>query len=223
MSAPPVTTWWWIRHAPVTANRGRIYGASDPPCDTGDRPVFQRLAALVPSDAVWLTSHLQRTSQTAQAIRREMAAPPTAAPEVEQRLGEQSFGDWQGRAYAELDQLRDKAWHRFWLTPARYCPPGGESFVEVMARVEAAVREATERHQGRAIVAVAHGGTIRAALAQALRLDPESALSFAIDNCALTRIDHIGAGPGSHDPGEVESWRVAAVNLNPASDLHQLM
>ena len=28
-----VTRWWWIRHAPVTANNGRIYGQGDPPAD----------------------------------------------------------------------------------------------------------------------------------------------------------------------------------------------
>jgi len=37
--------------------------------------------------------------------------------------------------------------------------------------------------------------TIRAALA--LGLDPEAALAFTIENCSITRIDHIdGAGMG---------------------------
>ena len=43
---------------------------------------------------------------------------------------------------------------------------------------------------GRTIVAVAHGGTIKAALALALQLETEAALAFAIDNCSITRLDH---------------------------------
>ena len=34
MSRP--TQWWWIRHAPVTAVAGRLYGQVDVDCDTGD-------------------------------------------------------------------------------------------------------------------------------------------------------------------------------------------
>ena len=57
-------------------------------------------------------------------------------------------------------------------------------------------------------MAVAHGGTIRAALAVALALDPESALAFNTDNLALTRIDHLALEEG-------EAWRVVGVNLPP--------
>jgi hypothetical protein len=37
------------------------------------------------------------------------------------------------------------------------------------------------------IVAVAHGGTIRAAIALALNLPPQGGLAFAIENCASRR------------------------------------
>jgi len=73
-----------------------------------------------------------------------------------------------------------------------------------MARLTAAYR-------GRDIVAVAHGGSIRAALAVALGIEAERALAFSIDNCSLTRLDHI-AGPGADDEGQ---WRINAVNLHP--------
>ena len=35
-----VTRWWWIRHAPVSNPRGRIYGATDVPADTTDEATF---------------------------------------------------------------------------------------------------------------------------------------------------------------------------------------
>ena len=42
-------------------------------------------------------------------------------------------------------------------------------------------------HRGRDIVAVTHGGTIKVALALALGLDPQAALSFLVENCSITR------------------------------------
>ena len=59
--------------------------------------------------------------------------------------------------------------------------------------------------------ATRHGGSIRAALAVALGIEAERALAFTIDNCSLTRLDHI-AGPGADDEGQ---WRINAVNLHP--------
>ena len=212
-----VTSWWWIRHAPVVGHEGRIYGAQDVDCDTSDSHVFRRLARTLPQEALWLTSHLSRTWARAEAIRRAAGHPrPDDRLEVP-ALGEQSFGDWQGLSHAELDALRDGAWHRFWLTPAEERPPGGESFVDLMARVGEAISRLNQAHGGRHIVAVAHGGTIRAALAQALGLHPERALAFEIANCSLTRIDHIVGSPGSHDPDVGEAWRVGLVNADPGS------
>jgi len=209
-----VTSWWWIRHAPVVSHAGRIYGALDVPCDTSEAAVYDRLARLLPDDPLWITSQLGRAQATADAIEAAAAADPVERL-VETAFAEQSFGDWQGMSYRELDELRDGAWHRFWLTPAEERPPGGESFVDVMARVAAAVRGLSVAHAGRQIVAVAHGGTIRAALAQALSLEPERALAFEIANCSVTRIDHIAGSPGSHAPEVSEAWRVGQVNADP--------
>jgi broad specificity phosphatase PhoE len=84
----------------------------------------------------------------------------------------------------------------------------------VVERVRATVERLSREHAGRDIVAVTHGGTIRAALAQALSLDPERALSFVVDNCALTRIDHI-APPADSGADTPPAWRVALVNHVP--------
>lgn len=199
------TRWWWIRHAPVTSDGGRIYGQSDIDCDVSDRAAFAALAASLPQHAVWVVSNLKRTQMTARAIREAGLAAPE--PIVEPDLAEQNFGAWQGRIRAEIYAERHD-WRGFWLAPARTAPPGGESFVDLMRRSERAILRLNERHGGRDIVAIAHGGTIRAALALALRLDPEVALAFSSDNLALTRLDHIAAHGG-------EAWRVGGVNLPP--------
>ena len=199
------TRWWWVRHAPVTATGGRIYGQDDPPCDTSDRTTFSALAVLLPKRAVLVTSHLQRTRQTADAIRA--AGRDLPEPIVEPAVAEQNFGDWQGRTRAEVFAELG-ARHAFWLAPAHSRPPGGETFAELIERVRAAVTRLTRDNRGRDIVCVAHGGSIRAALGLALGLDPEQAFAFAIDNCSLTRIDHLEGT--ADDPRD--HWIVVRVN-----------
>ena len=206
-----VTRWWWVRHAPVDSG-GRIYGADDVDADCSNPSHFRGLAARLPEPAVWITSHLRRTHQTAQAIfeQRGERADPARLNQVPQ-LAEQSFGDWQGLTYAELERTRGKGMETFWLSPAHETPPNGESFATMVERVTGAVRRLTEEHRGADIVAVTHGGTIRAALALALKLPPAQVLSFSIDNCSMTRIDHILT---DREP-DGEAWRVGGVNVSP--------
>jgi broad specificity phosphatase PhoE len=209
------TRWWWIRHAPVTAG-GLIYGQDDLVADCSDPAPFRWLAGVLPRDAVWIVTQLRRTRQTAEAIHAHGPAgsgPALARPQVEAGFAEQHFGDWQGRSYAELEEIRDGEWHRFWLAPADTRPPGGESFAEVVSRVAQAVDRLSGEHAGRDIVVVAHGGSIRAAVALALDLDPEKALALTVDNCSLTRLDHIAGAAGSHAADGAHSWRVGQLNL----------
>jgi alpha-ribazole phosphatase len=198
------TRWWWIRHAPVPDSL-RIYGQADVDCDCSSAEVFAALARELPRDAVWLTSNLSRTRQTAAAILAAMdhAAAPAPVPE----FAEQHLGEWQGQVRAEFFAGRDRAKHPFWFGPADERPPGGETYAEVCARVAPAIERLSVQYAGRNIVAVAHGGSIRAALGHALGLDANAVLAFVIDNCSLTRMDRIGEDGGF--------WRVAAVNHRP--------
>jgi len=208
-----VTRWWWVRHAPVTVNDGRCYGQTDVVCDCSNAEAFAGLARMLPKDAVWITSTLRRTHLTAEAIvRAGLAGPdPIPGPGVlsEPELAEQHFGEWQGVKYTELPYKQGDSFHPFWLAPAHIAPPGGESFVELVARVTPAVRRLTREHAGRDIIAVTHGGTIRAALSEALGLAPEASLAINVDNLSLTRLDFFAEATGGHP------WQVVAVNHPP--------
>jgi len=210
-----VTRFWWIRHAPVINPEGRIYGQRDVLADTSNRAAFNGLARRLPQEAVWIATQLRRTQATAAAIHAAMDRAEGNSPTlvIEHDLVEQNFGDWQGLTYEEIGAYGrgpdgDNG-HRFWLAPATTTPPGGESFVDVISRVAPAVARLAEAHVGRDVVIVAHGGTIRAALAQALDLAPEAALAFTIDTLSLSRIDRVdGPSPG-------HGWRIGAINLPP--------
>jgi broad specificity phosphatase PhoE len=206
-----LTRWWWIRHAPVP-DGGRIYGQSDLDCDCSDAEIFAVLARELPVPAVWVTSSLVRTRQTAAAILaadrgRFAGVAPVAVPE----LAEQHLGEWQGQERKAFYAARKVGTHSLWFAPAEERPRGGESFVDLVQRVGPAIAALDAEHRGKDIVAVTHGGTIRAALGLALGLEPQAALAFSLENCSLTRIDHLTAGGGAG------LWRVAAVNHRPWS------
>jgi broad specificity phosphatase PhoE len=211
------TRWWWIRHAPVDNPDHRLYGQSDVEAVISGPDPYQRLSQILPADAVWVSSHLSRTRDTAAALRPHMEARGHQTPNLIEftELAEQDFGTWQGKNVLELKAMLGDEFEKVRLTPAEILPPGGESFADVITRVTDTVARLTRQHQGRDIIAFAHGGSIRAALAAALKLAPGAALSFQIRNLSLTRIDHVI--PGDEPPrGSALPWQVHEVNhLHP--------
>ncbi len=195
--------WWWLRHAPVPDPEGRISGRLDLPCDTSDTEWFAILANRLPRNAVLVESGLIRCSQTVGAL--EAAGLPLPPPRIEHDLAEQDFGRWQGRAWNTLAAAQDPDLPNFWQNPATATPPAGESFAAVIERVRPVIERLSGDLPGRDILAVAHAGTIRAALAVALGISPEASLSFVIEPLSLTRIDWLETG-----------WRVAGVNWLPS-------
>lgn len=202
-----ITRWWWVRHAPVVGDAGRIYGQADLDCDCSDTPVFAALARMLPRDPVWLTSNLARTHQTVRAIRMQRPGEEPPCIQIDD-FAEQFLGDWQGLPREKFFADRQPQAGSYWFGPADERAPGGESFIDLCDRVEPSIARLNQEYRGRDIVAVAHGGTIRAALRLALGIGAQTALAFAIRNCALTRVDHVAFG-------DEAGWRVAFVNFYP--------
>jgi alpha-ribazole phosphatase len=205
------TRWWWVRHAPVIGDEGRIYGQTDLAADVSDNRIFKRLCELLPQDPVLVTSDLQRTTLTAGAIAEAGLGLPEAIKEPAFR--EQHFGAWQGLKRDQFHKETGAMMHRFWIAPAFERAPEGESFADLIGRAVPAITRLTAEHAGKDILCVAHGGTIRAALAFALGLSPDKALALRTANCGLTRLDHILDENGD-DAGV---WRIVTVNHDPAA------
>ena len=208
-----VTRWWWVRHAPVPNPEGRCYGQQDKDCDTSNEALFRHQARMLPGGAVWITSGLLRAKRTATVLGSCGADYCELLEET--RFNEQHFGDWQGRTYVDL---RVDNTHLFWLGPPAGRTPGGESFVVMLERTRAGNLNHPARHRGRDIVAVTHGGTIRAALAHAMTLDAEQAVRFEVDNVSVSLIEHYEHADPDH------AWRVVFTNVMPVEHrLHRAL
>ena len=201
------TRWWWVRHAPVRNDGGNIYGQKDMDCDCSDRVVFNAVSKILPRDAVWFASRLKRTHQTADAIWAAGFPKPDAMPH-EEDFNEQHLGDWQGMNRADFFASRPISVGSYWFAPIDERSPNGESFMDLYTRTRRGIDRINREHAGRDVVVVAHGGTIKSAIGLALNDQPDRGLAFTIDNCSITRLDHLGSDGHS-------GWRIPMVNQQP--------
>jgi alpha-ribazole phosphatase len=202
-----MTNFWLIRHALVDENaRAILYGTMDvelcPSTLIEQAPMYQALAKRLPQPALWSVTPLSRTRRTAEAIFA--AGYPRVQLAVEPDLIEQSLGDWQGLAHAELPARLKLPVPPFWPLSGLEHPPGGETLGHVIERVGAALERLAVAHPDKDLVIVMHGGAIRAAVAHALRITPDTALLMSIQNLSLTRLER-----------HPTAWRVVCVNELP--------
>jgi broad specificity phosphatase PhoE len=133
---------------------------------------------------VIITSPLQRTRRTAEAVAEATGAPLVADDD----LMEADFGAWQGLTFAEAhqkwpDQLAA------WLASPDAAPPDGESFAMVALRVLTALDRLIEAHRHKKVVVVSHVTPIKTLVCRALLAPPEAMFRMNLDVASLTRID----------------------------------
>ena len=149
--------WWLVRHAAPQVAPGTCYGALDVPADPqATQQTARRLAEALPTGTLMSHSPLQRCEQLAHyllALRTDLANNP------DPRLREMDFGDWEGRPWADIARSEIDAWTQSF---AHYRPGAGENLHSMLARVDAARREALEAlAQGRPVAWITHAGVTR--------------------------------------------------------------
>lgn len=172
-SDPNLADIWLIRHAPKL-DSGAMAGRRDVAADCSDTAAFDALRAKVGmggGDTLHASPAL-RCQQTAAALWGQ-------APQIDPRLREQDFGDWEGMAHADLPDLGPMPQRDL----ATFTPPNGESFAQLCARAMPALMDLPA---GRHII-VAHAGTVRAALGIALGV-AHLGLGFSVAPLSLTRL-----------------------------------
>lgn len=187
-----------IRHGQVSSNREMRYvGSRDEPLtDLGRdqaRAVGEALAHL-PIETV-VSSPLRRARATA----RQVAAGRGLEVQIDDRLREQSFGDWDGLSSAEA-AARDPELYAGWAGGDDVAPPGGESQLAMQRRVLGLVGEAYEAAadlagaERRCVAFVTHVGPIKAILSAALDIDLTNGRRLFLDPATVTIVDW-GATP----------------------------
>ncbi|MFN3943711.1 MAG: histidine phosphatase family protein [Allosphingosinicella sp.] len=139
------------------------------------------LIAVQPIAAVY-ASPRERAYYTARAIAERYEQKVR----IEDRLDEIDFGDWTGRAFAELED--DPAWRDWNAARGTARPPGGESMAEAADRAMGAIGGIAAAHAGETVAAVSHCDIIRGVIARCLGLPLDHLLRFDVDPASVSRI-----------------------------------
>jgi probable phosphomutase (TIGR03848 family) len=134
-------------------------------------------------------SPLERTTETARPIAKRLGLRVRS----DRGLLECEFGAWTG---AKLSVLAKKAeWTQVQRSPSGFRFPGGESFLEMQARITSAIARLVARHPGEAVVVVSHADPIKAAVAAAAGTHLDLFQRLNISPCSVSALAYSGAGP----------------------------
>jgi broad specificity phosphatase PhoE len=183
----PKPVLYYVRHGLTEWNmQQRLQGRHDVPLLAEGRIQATRcgeiLRALlardgrVPGDLVYVSSPLVRARETMELVRAALGLP-AAEYDVDARLAEIAFGDWEGLTYEDVIARDGDVVAKRERDKWGFLPPGGESYAQVTARV-GAWYDALEHDA----VVTAHGGTARALLAHLAIEEPDAATHQPIDH-----------------------------------------
>jgi broad specificity phosphatase PhoE len=143
-------------------------------------------------DYDWITSPLRRTRDTAKMLIGRV-------PPIDFRLIEMSWGRWEGCRLADLRAEIGEEFDRMAARGIEFQRPGGESPLQVQARLRPLLTELADH--GRPTIGVTHSGVLRAVYAEAvgwdMKDDPPHALHddcaqvFSLDTGGISRVEHL--------------------------------
>jgi probable phosphoglycerate mutase len=134
-------------------------------------------------------SPLERTTETAKPVAQRLGLRVRS----HRGLLECDFGEWTG---AELKVLAKKPeWEQVQRAPSSFRFPGGESFLEMQARITGAVADLAASHPGETVVAVSHADPIKAAVAAVAGTPLDLFQRLTVSPCSVSALAFTGGSP----------------------------
>jgi broad specificity phosphatase PhoE len=171
----PDITIYFIRHGETDWNaESRYQGQADIPLNEKGRSQAQRngekLRTLLPgiAEADFVTSPLARAIETMRIVRGALSLEPETF-QIDERLKEAHYGDWQGTLLSDLPGVDAAGIAARTRDPFRWRPNGGESYEDLMARTLPWLDTVA-----RNTVVVSHGGVSRVFRGHILDLELKS-------------------------------------------------
>jgi alpha-ribazole phosphatase/probable phosphoglycerate mutase len=186
-----------MRHGEVEgAAEGRFFGHLDVGLSAVGRRQAAALAAGLAGDAIdaVYASDLARARDSASPLAGARGLMAVTVP----ALREVAMGRWEGLTFPQIRD-REPATLHAWLADPTLLPfPDGEHLEDLRARVMPALTDIVSRHIGGRVAVVAHGGTNRVILAEALGLPLRNSLRLAQDYACLNLIEYRETGALLH-------------------------
>ncbi|NLY80998.1 MAG: histidine phosphatase family protein [Lysinibacillus sp.] len=177
---------YFVRHGETEWNKeGRLQGWLDSPLTTrGITQIAQLKKQLqrVRFSAVY-ASPANRAYQSA-----ILLVGHNLKIQRDERLQEIHLGSWQGRRIEDIEKEDYARYNQYIDRPAEYTPDTGESFQQVMERMNEFFNDCIANHQSGNILIISHGVAIRAFILSLLNLPIETIWDYEIDGASVTKI-----------------------------------
>jgi broad specificity phosphatase PhoE len=192
------STWVYLaRHGEVLhAAEGRFFGHTDvalSPAGLLQAAALGERLSGEPIEAVY-ASDLLRARQSATPLAAARGTDVVAVPP----LREMDMGRWEGLTFAEIQAREPELCDRWLADPFAMPFPDGEGLPDLRARAVPALRKVVERHAGGRIAVIAHGGTNRVILAEALGLPLGNIFRLGQDYAAWNLVEYRETGAVVH-------------------------
>lgn len=152
-----MTTLYLIRHGKVAAPQGICYGQSDISLKESPSVLAGKIRNKLPKAYALWSSPLSRCRLIAEELGR---------PNLDDRLMEMNFGDWEMQSYKAIGRSEIDAWA---ASPFHFCPPCGECVKDMQLRVVEVLAAILADTPDNDIVIVTHAGPIRIIIGQILK------------------------------------------------------
>ena len=181
------------RHGQTKHNLDHRYqGITDAPLNETGLNQAARLADRLSSEKIDVihSSDLLRCVQTADLLAKKHGLKIN----MDERLREISFGNWEGMSYQEINAQSPGLLEKWMNDPAHVSPPNGETLSELALRVKSAVDEMKFQHAEQTVLLVTHGGVIRTLLCLSLGIDLNRHMQFESATGSLSELSFYEEG-----------------------------
>lgn len=175
-----------VRHTSLAIENGVCYGRSDidvsPTFDQEAEAITEKLGDL--RQAKFFSSPLTRTKKLAAAIANKNDVTEI---EYSDNIIEIDYGTWEMRRWDDIDPQQ---FGRFFKNIVDHAPAQGESFAEVVKRVQKFWQKLLAL-PNETIVVVTHGGVLKAFMSVVAKIEPMHASGFLFDYGGSICVEHI--------------------------------
>lgn len=178
-----------VRHGQTSANLESVVQSEDSRLSNIGRKQAEALARHLKDERIDVAyfSDLPRAAETADIILSYHQNTKRTPSEV---LREKKAGAFIGQRYEVYRKAREVSGHSF----AEFRPEGGESLVDVQARIAQFYRTLLQNHPNETVLLVSHAGAITCLLLHLLQKSFDQFPEYRAENTSLTIIEVDSAG-----------------------------
>jgi alpha-ribazole phosphatase len=169
-----------IRHTTPEIGKGICYGQADIPLAASFQSEANQLIQCLPKvvDVVY-SSPSGRCTKLAELIKSNLPVI------TDKRLLEINFGDWEMKAWNEIDQLMLNSWMKDFVN---VLPPSGENLLDLSKRVHGFIADLVQTDD-QVVVIIGHAGIIRCIIAYILEIPLKNIFKIPVNYASITKLN----------------------------------